>query len=369
MTATLLRSLAPLFVFSFLASAKILSARPITVNGEPAVVSIRAAGSGSLRITIKPESFDPEFPHSPVLPERRYPRPALSLREITRPVKARVGELQVEVQSEPLRIRIKAEGGRLIQSLTFQDDGSVEFVLDDHPVLGLGEGGPRPQRGVNWRTAPVEFDRRGRLHRMEPRWQSDAYGSRNPVALMIGTGGWGIYFNNPWGQIDLTQSGTGRFIPVQAQDPVTMRQSHGNQSRQLGKGVPPMDQFVPGLLDIFVFDTRNPRVFMKDLATISGPAVMPPKWALGYMQSHRTLEDDTQLTRIVDTFREKKIPLDAVIYLGTGFTPRGWNTKQPSFGFNPEVFKREPAEVISRLHERHVKVAVHIVPWDRDRLV
>ena len=44
---------------------------------------------------------------------------------------------------------------------------------------------------------------------------------------------------------------------------------------------------------------------------------MPPKWSLGYMQSHRTLEDETQMLRIIDTFREKRIPLDAVIYLGT----------------------------------------------------
>ena len=62
---------------------------------------------------------------------------------------------------------------------------------------------------------------------------------------------------------------------------------------------------------------------------------MPPKWALGYMQSHRTLEDETQMLGIIDTFRAKQIPLDAVIYLGTGFAPRGWNTRQPSFDFNP----------------------------------
>ena len=73
---------------------------------------------------------------------------------------------------------------------------------------------------------------------------------------------------------------------------------------------------------------------------ITGPAAMPPLWALGYMQSHRTLEDDTQMLGIADTFRQKQIPLDALIYLGTGFTPRGWNTKQPSFEFNPEVFKQ-----------------------------
>ena len=56
------------------------------------------------------------------------------------------------------------------------------------------------------------------------------------------------------------------------------------------------------------------------------PAALPPKWALGYMQSHRTLETDVQMMGIIDTFRTNRIPLDAVSYLGTGFTPRGWTT-------------------------------------------
>jgi hypothetical protein len=34
--------------------------------------------------------------------------------------------------------------------------------------------------------------RRGRLHQMQPRWQGDAYGSRNPVPLLVGTSGWGL---------------------------------------------------------------------------------------------------------------------------------------------------------------------------------
>ena len=67
-------------------------------------------------------------------------------------------------------------------------------------------------------------------------------------------------------------------------------------------------------------------------------------------------------------FRAKQIPLDAVIYLGTGFAPRGWNTRQPSFDFHPDVFKRDPAAVIEDMHDRNVKVVVHMVPWDRDKL-
>jgi alpha-glucosidase/alpha-D-xyloside xylohydrolase len=86
------------------------------------------------------------------------------------------------------------------------------------------------------------------------------------------------------------------------------------------------------------------------------------------MQSHRTLEDETQMMRVIDTFREKRIPLDAVIYLGTGFAPVGWNTRQPSFDFNPNVFKRDPKAVLADMEARHVKTVVHMVPWDRDRL-
>lgn len=347
--------------------AAALAACPVTVEGQPGVLAVRAAGARSIRVTLKPQSFKPEFPENVALPERTYPRPALKLRELKKPVTATIAGLSVTVQPEPLRLTVTGQNGETIQTLTFEADGSVDFALDDRPVLGMGEGGPRPAAGSNWRTAPVQFDRRGRLDEMVPRWQGDAYGSHNPVGLLVGTRGWALFFASPWGQFDLRQADRGRFIPV-TREAMAARQTVANQQKQLGKGLPPPESFVPGLLDVFIFDAREPEAFMKDLSAISGAAVMPPKWSLGYMQSHRTLEDDAQMIRIVDTFREKRIPIDAVIYLGTGFTPRGWNTRQPSFAFNPEVFKRDPAEVIADLHARNVKVALHMVPWDRDRL-
>ncbi|HEY9426312.1 MAG TPA: TIM-barrel domain-containing protein, partial [Gemmatimonadaceae bacterium] len=127
------------------------------------------------------------------------------------------------------------------------------------------------------------------------------------------------------------------------------------------------------VFDAFIFDAHDPAAFMKDVSVISGPAVMPPKWALGYMQSHRELRDaklspEELILSEVSTFRAKKIPVDAVIYLGTGFTPTGWNTEQPSFDFNPKVFTSDPKSVIDELHDEKVKVVVHIVPWERDKL-
>jgi hypothetical protein len=164
-------------------------AQSIAVGGQPAQLEVRAAGEHSVRITLKPRSFAETFPRNPAVVDRRYPSPALSLREITRPVRKKVGALTVEVRPDPLALRVTNRAGALIQEIVFEHDGTLSFRVDDQPVLGLGEGGPLPDKGTPWREQPVQFDRRGRLDTMQPRWQADMYGSRNPVAMLLGTGG------------------------------------------------------------------------------------------------------------------------------------------------------------------------------------
>jgi alpha-glucosidase/alpha-D-xyloside xylohydrolase len=281
----------------------------------------------------------------------------------------------VEVRPNPLTLVVTTAAGAPVQQITFEPDGNLSFDIGNAPVLGMGEGGPRPARGTPWREQPVQFDRRMHYDSMVPRWQSDMYGSRNPAAMLLGTAGWGIFVATPWVHVDLRvpeelkASGAvrGTFIPWKPTGTETV-QNERNQQQNAGKGIPPINKIVPGLYDFFVFDAHEPAVALKDFSRITGPAVLPPRWALGYMQSHRTLEDETQMLGIIDTFRSKQIPLDAVIYLGTGFSPRGWNQRQPSFAFNPDVFKRDPKQVLADMHARNVKVIVHMVPWDRDKL-
>ena len=339
-------------------------ATPFSLAG--ARLDIRAAGEAALRVTIRPIDSKQEFPYTPALIGREYPEPVITLRKLDsnfKPRKEKVGHLTVEVTAKPLTVLVTTSDNKPVQKITFAPDGKMSFALDGYPVLGLGEGGPK-QSG-KWQDDKVEFDRRGRDHVLQPRYDTMAYGSRNPVALLVGTGGWGLFVATPWGDIDLTSKETGTFTPAVPIEPGTVVSRR--QQRQGRIGLPP-----PGwktdVYDVFVFDAHEPAKFMKDVSTISGPAVLPPRWAMGYMQSHRTLEDDVQMVGILDTFREKQIPVDAVIYLGTGFTPRGWNTSQPSFKFNRSVFKREPKDVISDLRARHAKVVVHMIPWDRGRL-
>ncbi len=344
-----------------------VQAQPLTTAGRPAQLDVRVAGENSLRITLKPADIA-DVPPNPAVVDRSYPAPAISVREVSRPLQRRVGRFTVDVRHAPLTVAVRNGAGQLVQELVFGDEGNLSFKLDANPVLGMGEGGPRPEKGKPWREQPVQFDRRGALDTMEPRWQSDMYGSRNPVAMLMGTGGWGLFVAAPWVHVDLRDPNRGIFLPWKPTGGAGVPQTERNQQQALGKGLPPIDKIVPGLYDLFVFDAQDPAKAMKDFSVITGPAVMPPKWALGYMQSHRTLTDEKQMLGIIDTFRAKKIPLDAVIYLGTGFSPRGWNTRQPSFDFHPEVFTRAPDVVLGDMHARNVKVVVHMVPWDRDKL-
>ena len=360
-------------IITILAASALLSvsvagrqAAPITTAGQPARLDIRVAGDHSLRITLKPTSFKGDFPATPAVMTRSWAAPAISLQSLAGRIERAVGRFRVVLEPSPLRVTVLGAGGRVIQALRYEADGPLTFDVGDGPVLGMGEGGPRPARGTPWREQPVQFDRRGALDTMEPRWQADMYGSRNPAAVLFGTSGWGLFVATPWVQVDLTGAARGKFLPVQP--PATGPQNEKNQQQNAGKGLPPADQYVAGLYDVFVFDAQDPASALGDFAAITGRAAMPPRWALGYMQSHRTLEDETQMLRIIDTFREKRIPLDAVIYLGTGFAPVGWNTRQPSFDFNPNVFKRDPKVVLAEMEARHVKTVVHMVPWDRDRL-
>ncbi len=342
--------------------------QPIYESNDFAELLIRQIGNGCIRITLSPMDIPLHKDLENLsLVKAAYPTPIIRINTIEKDIIKQIGNLTVKISAAPLTIHITNQHQQVIQHIIFEKDNTVSFILNgEEKVLGLGEGGPKPT--TNWRSQPVQYDRRGSMDSMQPRWQGDMYGSRNPAAMLAGTSGWGLFVAAPWVLVDLRDKSKGLFIPYQIPTSTSQPQNERNQGLNNGKGLPSVDKMIPGLFDLFVFDAHDPSEMMQNFSKITGPAALPPKWALGYMQSHRTLEDDAQMTGIVDTFRLKKIPIDAVIYLGTGFTPRGWNKTQPSFEFNPAVFKHDPSTVIDALHKNNVKLVLHMVPWDRDKL-
>jgi alpha-glucosidase/alpha-D-xyloside xylohydrolase len=110
-------------------------------------------------------------------------------------------------------------------------------------------------------------------------------------------------------------------------------------------------------LTIFVSAWDTPQQALAEYTRIAGDTPLPPKWSLGYMQSHRTLEGPEQIRQVARTFREKNLPADALIYLGR-FTPRGWNQEERPFSFNPETFTN-PGDILEDLHSLNFNAVVH----------
>ena len=330
----------------------------ITRGGQPAELTVTSSGAHSVRVTLKPVGM--ELPPSPSLLNVDIRNPVISLHTIDNPVTARVGALGVEITRSPLTVLVKNPNGREIQKLVIDNKtGRVSFNVGNGPVLGLGEGGQQPGNGRG--TTPIQFDRRGKLDLMRPGWGSGTLGSRNPVAVLIGTACWGLFVVSPWVQVDLRDPAIGSFIPTNNVAPTAGVDRPAPPGG--GSGQPMPAEAVA--FDIFVFDASEPADMMKDLRDLTGAPAMPPKWALGYMQSHRELRDanmtpEELILDVVDIFRRKQIPLDSVAYLGTGFTPTGWNKPQPSFEFNPAVFSSDPKLVLKKLHDKNVKVVVHM---------
>jgi alpha-glucosidase/alpha-D-xyloside xylohydrolase len=292
----------------------------------PAELSVSAISERTVQILLAPldETGQPrQGTPSSVLVEQRS-QVKLRGRELTGTKVVQAGKLRLEIKLVPLTITVFGPSNRLVQQLVVAADGSIVFRTES-PVLGLGEGGQ-------------QFDRRGAHHRLVNGQVSPllaTHGGTIRVPFLIGTDAWALFVHRPRGEFDL-RDGRGRFaLPkgdtTQVQEP----------------------------LELYVSSVDEPADALAEYCRLTGRAVMPPKWALGYTQSHRTLAGPNEMSQVARTFRDKQLPCDALIYLGTGYCPAGWNQGHGTVQFNPKTFDR-PAEKLQALHELNFRVILHV---------
>jgi alpha-glucosidase/alpha-D-xyloside xylohydrolase len=295
------------------------------IAGRPVEIALASISLSTIRITvIAAESTKPQqIPNDGSLVQAAWVSPRARFRTLSRGQETRLGNLVVRIQGNPLNFSIEEKGGRVVQQLRIDDAGNLHFQIADGPVLGFGEGGP-------------QFDRRGNKDQMrngQGGYRLRTHGGRAAIPWLIGTAGWALFIHQPFGTFDLTGK-EGHFNPV-------------NSATALP-------------LNIFVISARDPAQVMAEYARLTGLPEMPPLWSLGYLQSHRTLAGPDEIRWVARTFREKKLPCDGLIYLGTGFTPSGWNTQNGEFSWHPTNFP-DPQKMIDELHAQHFKVMLHVV--------
>ena len=299
------------------------TADALSASGSATEIQITPVDEHSLRLTILKPDSQGQIPSNGSLVKESWGGPTRTVaEESAQPISA--GNFRLTISWHPISITVADEHGQPVQELGYSEDsGVLTFSTGTSPLLGLGEGGP-------------QFDRRGSTDSMrsgQGGYKLSTHGGRVPIPWVIGTAGWAIFFHQPSGTFDFSGSRS-KFIP-------SARES----------ALP---------LDLFLVVSSNPATIMAEYARLTGYPEMPPLWSFGYQQSHRTLGSRDEIIAEAKTFREKKLPCDAMIYLGTGFCPSGWNTENGSFDWNSRVFP-DPQRVLAELHEQHFRAVVHVV--------
>lgn len=299
--------------------ALLFAGRPVellltALNGHTLRISLLAIESGGAVESVQPD---------PALVMRSAGTSILRARTVRELKPARWGELLVEASGSPLSIRIAEQSGTTVQQLQFD---STRMALSFHnsagPLFGLGEGGPQfDRRNQQFTMRNGQFDPGRRVE-----------GARVPIPWLVSSDGWAMFFHQPFGTIDLS----GETATFEGDEKSTS---------------------LPA--DIFLVVSREPSEIMKEYADLTGYPHMPPLWSLGYQQSHRTLESRKEVMDEAQDFRSKDLPCDTMIYLGTGFSPSGWNTGHGSFTFNSKIFP-DPKRMIEELHREHFRVILHL---------
>jgi alpha-glucosidase (family GH31 glycosyl hydrolase) len=298
---------------------------PINVSSKPVEVIVTPISAHTVRITVQPVAGENNASiNDGALVKEQWGKPIARLRSLKGPHTVKSGDLKVTLSDSPLTIRVETSAGKLVQELTLDATTSeLSFDTGEGPLLGLGQGGP-------------QFDRRGSNDRMvsgQGGYQLGTHGSKVPIQLLLGTSGWGMYVHRPLGGFDLSAK----------------------------KGIlHTFDKNTPLPLDVFIIGAKDPAAIIGEYAKITGFAEMPPIWSLGYQQSYRTLGTPEEIMQEAKTFRDKKLPCDMMIYLGTGFCPNGWNTDNGEFTWNARAFP-DPAKALQTLHDENFKVSLHVV--------
>ena len=217
--------------------------------------------------------------------------------------------VKVTVQQSPLRISFANYAGEILDAddsergMAFSSDGAFRVakqLRDDEHVYGLGEkNGRLDKRG--WKLGGYNY----------VMWNSDTFAhdsSTDPIYVsvpfyMVVRHGQahGIFLDDTW----RSTFDVGR----ERQDLLTFGAEGGD-------------------LDYYFINGPDPKKVLERYTALTGRMPLSPLWSLGFNQCRYSYYPESKVRWIADTFRQKKIPADAIwldIHYQDNYKPFTWN--------------------------------------------
>jgi len=293
-----------------------------TISAAPVPVSVTLCTARIVRVRIGPVDPDASY-----MPARTWPGAAFT-ETSGPPASLETGALTLRIATDPAsvtfsdrlghaRLRLPLAGLRGAPSLRVR----LELASVQH-LYGLGEGGQ-------------QFDRLGTTRRFWTNHANHGHGADIPIPLLLSHLGYGLFFDYT-GPADITVGGAdaGRWVEYRSDR---------------------------GPLDLYYLGGSDLRDVLEAVATLLGPAPMPPRWAFGYLQSTRHFENPAEWQGLPTTMRDKRLPCDGLIFLSTYGDFVGWNRGVGHLECDPRAWPA-PAEFFARLRAQHFHAVTHEYP-------
>ncbi|MBF9220168.1 DUF5110 domain-containing protein [Hymenobacter sp. BT662] len=112
-------------------------------------------------------------------------------------------------------------------------------------------------------------------------------------------------------------------------------------------------------LSYFVITGRNQAEILERYTALTGRQPLPPRWALGLIQSRFGYKTDVEMQQVAARMRREGFPLDALVLDLYWF---GGTTRQGDFAWDRSKFP-DPAGMMNRLNQQGVKTVLISEPY------
>jgi len=258
----------------------------ISVTAEKGTLRVLLYSPSIIKVSVSRTNLFDDFSYA-VCSE---PQPAdFELKEDDKSIRVVTSKLNVVINKSPLRVRFEDRDGNVIN----EDDAGLGTAWLGEQVTTykkLQEG----ERFIGLGEKTGNLDRKGHQYQ---NWTTDAYGyhgGQDPLYVStpfyIGIHHrclYGIYFDNSYKSFFNFGASNNRFSSFSADS---------------------------GEMNYYFFEGSNVRDIIQSYTWLTGRMEMPPLWSLGYQQSRYSYYPDKEVKTLAQTFREKDMPADVIVF-------------------------------------------------------
>jgi len=110
-------------------------------------------------------------------------------------------------------------------------------------------------------------------------------------------------------------------------------------------------------LDYFIIAPEKKNRIVACMRKLTGKALIPPKWAFGYVQSQERYETEKEILDTAAEFEKQNIPVSAIVLDWLSWEDGMWGQKS----FDRKRFPK-PSEMVDKLHEKDIHFMISIWP-------